>query len=670
MSPHVFTLTRVALENMHSVNKSQTIIVSGESGAGKTEAVKMAMRYFAAAKSGATDTRIQTAVMAANPVLEAFGNAKTTRNNNSSRFGRFMQLQVAATGGIEYGSVRGFLLEKSRVLTQSPAERSYHIFYQMLKGSSDEYRSKLKLRSVLDYKFINKECTDVPGMDDYQEWQDVIESLESMGMSANQKLSIASIVSGVLMLGDVRLVEKEMDGVPDAASIDEQDRGAFNDACELLYLDPKMTEEGICIKISMAGGKEIRGRWNVENACMLKDSLSKAMYDKLFHWIISKLNCNIEPKEGFGAFMGMLDIFGFEVFANNSLEQLFINITNEMLQKNFTDVVFEKEQKLYASEGISAADLVFTSNAEVITMLTARKGSLMAVLEDQCLAPGAGDEKFLAATFTALAKSEKLIKPKVGSNINFIVDHTIGEIQYTVVNFLFKNKDVLRAELIEVVNSSANEVTNELFAGVVIEKGKMPKGQLIGSQFLGQLEALMELINSTEPHFIRCVKPNEEKKPLKFTMDKTLIQLHALSILEALQLRNLGYSYRRPFTEFLYQYRFVDLGVAEDKSLDPVDAAKKLLARANVDKGFAIGKTMIFMKPDTAKLMVVKQREALAAWVPPVMVLEATFLRRKYKREYKTKNAGVISRLQAHARKKINNKVAPPPVDAMIAEWC
>eukprot|EP01069_Polyplicarium_translucidae_P007657 Polyplicarium_translucidae@DN3137_c0_g1_i2.p1 len=670
LPPHVFSIARVALENLHQVHKSQTIIVSGESGAGKTEATKQIMRYFAAAKSGSTDTRIQTAVMAANPVLEAFGNAKTIRNNNSSRFGRFMQLQVGGLGGIEYGSVRNFLLEKSRVIMQGDNERSYHIFYQMLKGAKPEWRTRFKLKGIKEYKFINPSCVDVTGIDDVADWKEVLESFESMGLTTDQIEAIVSVVAGVILLGDVTIVEVEKDGVPDAAAISETDRAKFHDACGLLGLDPEMTEEGICIKLSTAGGKQVRGRWNRVNGAMLKDSLSKAMFDKLFDWIIKFLNVNIKPPSGFKHFMGMLDIFGFEVFANNSLEQMFINITNEMLQKNFTDVVFEREQKLYNSEGIVCADLVYTSNAEVINMLTAKKASFMAVLEDQCLAPGGTDEKFLSAAVSALKDQPKFVKAKVGANINFLVDHTIGEIQYSVVDFLFKNKDVLRGELVEVVQASPNETIRGLFEGVVIEKGKMPKGQLIGSQFMTQLGALMELINSTEPHFIRCVKPNEEKAPLKFTSDKTLVQLHALSILEALQLRNLGYSYRRPFDEFLFQYRFVDLGVATDTTLSPVDASKKLLQRAGVDKGMAIGKSMVFMKPETMKFMAQKQREALAAWGPVVSILEAVQKRKIYRDDYYKRRAGPAARLQALARRKLVGAVEPPPADAKIAEWC
>jgi len=667
MPPHVFTAARNALESLHMVKKSQTIIVSGESGAGKTEATKQVMRYFAAAKSGTMDLRIQTAILAANPIVEAFGNAKTVRNNNSSRFGRFIMLDVQSSGGISYGSVRNFLLEKSRVLTQEKEERGYHIFYQLLKGANDEQRKKFHLKGLQNYNFINPHCLDAEGIDDVEEWVDTNKSLDHMGMSNDEKDGIYSIVAGVLMMGDVKISGEDLDGVPDAAVIDPACRETYQIACKLLYLDADKAEAGICKKISIAGGKAIHGRWGMVDGNIMKDSLCKAMYDKLFFWIIVKLNVNIKPPNGWQEFMGILDIFGFEVFQNNSLEQLFINITNEMLQKNFTDVVFEKESNLYRSEGISSADLVFTSNAEVIGMLTDKKQSLMAALDDQCLAPSGSDEKFLGNAHTMLKGNPKLIKPKVSANVLFMVDHTIGEIQYNVQGFLFKNKDVLRPDLVEVVQVSDNAVARALFEGVVPERGKM-KGQYIGAQFMKQLEDLMALINSTEPHFIRCVKPNDAKKPLMFDQAKVLVQLHALSILEALQLRNLGYSYRRPFKDFLFQFRFIDLSLTQNASLDPRDASEKLMKVVKIESGWQIGKTMIFLKPNVAKEMVHKQRQAMATWKPLCAIIEALYVKKELKEKVSKAEKSMI-RLQAHCRKLLVGKVKPPNFQQPLKSW-
>ncbi|CDJ63030.1 hypothetical protein ENH_00032020 [Eimeria necatrix] len=654
LPPHVFYTARVALDNLHGVNKSQTIIVS-------------VMRYFAAAKGGAMDMRIQNAIMAANPVLEAFGNAKTIRNNNSSRFGRFMQLDVAKEGGIRYGSVVAFLLEKSRVLTQDEQERSYHIFYQLCKGADSAMREKFHLLSLDQYTYINPKCFEVAGIDDVADYRDVCAAFKSMAMSEEQVEAVWSIVSGVLLLGNVKVSASKQGGLDDAAAIEGEDLALFNRACQLLHIDAEAVLRELTLKVTYAGGQKVESRWKQEDGDMLKSSLAKAMYDKLFLWIIRELNKSIEPPEGFRNFLGMLDIFGFEVFKNNSLEQFFINVTNEMLQKNFVDIVFTREAKLYKEEGVSTAELVYTSNADVISLLTDKKSSILSTLEDQCLAPGGGDEKFVAACKSAFKNSPKFKPAKVSPNINFLVCHTIGDIQYNAEGFLFKNKDVLRAEIMEVVQASSNSVVRDLFAGIVMEKGKIAKGQLIGSQFLRQLEALMDLINSTEPHFVRCVKPNDTKKPLDWVQSKVLIQLHALSVLEALQLRQVGFSYRRPFKDFLYQFKFIDLGICENPKLSPKEACEALLDKAKVSKNECqVGKTMIFLKQDAAKQLTLLQRQCLAAWTPVVNVLEACYLKLRLKKAIQKKQHYII-RTQAHIRRHIvDHNVTPAAITKLF----
>eukprot|EP00922_Rhytidocystis_sp_ex-Travisia-forbesii_P048916 GHVS01072828.1.p1 GENE.GHVS01072828.1~~GHVS01072828.1.p1 ORF type:complete len:827 (-),score=102.51 GHVS01072828.1:226-2706(-) len=651
LPPHVFYTSRRALDELHAVHKSQTIIVSGESGAGKTEATKQMMRFFASAKGGGMDTRIQKAVMAANPVLEAFGNAKTLRNNNSSRFGRFMQLDVGKEGGIHYGSVLAFLLEKSRILTQEDGERSYHIFYQLIKGADAATKAKYHIGDANSYKFINPNCTQVDGIDDVQEYKDVQESLQSMNLNAEEQGAVWSIVSGVLLLGNVKHEAVEKSGLPDAAVIEGEGLKTLAKACDLLFLPVDRVKHELTVKTTYAGGQKIEGCWKKDDSVMLTQSLAKAMYEKLFLWIIKRLNSSIEPPNGFKYFMGMLDIFGFEVFKNNSLEQLFINVTNEMLQKNFTDIVFERESKLYKSEGVSTTDLVFTSNAQVIEALTKKRLSLMSALEDQCLAPGGTDENFVSGVFSTLKGNTKVRAAKLRPNINFVVVHTIGDIQYSGENFLIKNMDILRVELMEIVQDSKNNVIKALFDGVVMQRGKLAKGQLIGSQFHNQLEALMTLINSTEPHFVRCIKPNESKKPLEWSSTKALIQLHALSILEALQLRQLGFSYRRPFHEFLFQFRFVDMGLTSDPKIDQRVGTQKLLNIAKIPTtDYAFGRTMIFLKQQAAKDMTQKQRECLAAWEPLVAIIEAVYLKAKYKKAVQSR-VPLIVRLQSHVRR-------------------
>eukprot|EP00922_Rhytidocystis_sp_ex-Travisia-forbesii_P025993 GHVS01038103.1.p1 GENE.GHVS01038103.1~~GHVS01038103.1.p1 ORF type:complete len:437 (-),score=61.94 GHVS01038103.1:194-1504(-) len=350
----------------------------------------------------------------------------------------------------------------------------------------------------------------------------------------------------------------------------------------------------------------------------------------------------------------MLDIFGFEVFKNNSLEQLFINITNERLQKNFIDIVFERETKLYRSEGISSAGLVWTDNQAIISLLCNRRESILSALEDQCLAPGGTDKGFLRCCAQSMKEKEQFVSS--GGGDRFLVLHTIGPIHYSADNFLLKNKDVLRSEMVKVVQSSTNRLASALFEGVSVERGKLAKGQLIGSQFMSQLESLMDILNNSEPHFIRCVKPNDKKQPLRWDSAKTLIQLHALSILEALQLRNLGYSYRRPFHEFVYQFKYVDLGITGDDKLSDEKKTEKVLMRANIDKtGWQLGKTMVFLKQEATKAMSAYQRKVTLQWQPLVLIIEAMRMRQLLRKE-KQKTTKNFVRLQSHIRKQIVTK--------------
>lgn len=660
LDPHVFRTARYALENMYDYKHSQTIIVSGESGAGKTEATKQMMRYFAFVSDGMTSSAIQKAVMAANPVLEAFGNAKTIRNNNSSRFGRFMQLDVAEEGGIRHGSIVAFLLEKSRIITQEPEERSYHIFYQLLKGATSDMKKKYKLRNLTDYKFLNLKCLDVSSIDDVADFKDVCTSFNNMNLSDEQTSSIFSLLSGILLMGNVEFTATSIDGIDDAAMI--ANKSVFEEACGLLFLDPQAVETEFTVKITSAGATQIRGPRKVNDAEVLKCSLCKAVYEKLFMWLIRNLNSSIEPSGGFKNFIGMLDIFGFEVFKNNSLEQLFINITNEMLQTNFVDIVFKKEAALYKEEGIACPELNYTSNAPIIDLLCAKGKSVLSLLEDQCLAPGGTDENLVTACNNQLKGNSHFSPAKVTGKLNFTIVHTIGTIQYNAGSFIFKNKDVLTAELVECVNASTNPVVKALFENVVVSKGKLAKGQLIGSQFMSQLDALMKLINSTDSHFIRCVKPNDSKQPLEFSNVKVIIQLHALSIIEAIQLRQLGYSYRRPYEAFIEQYKYIDLGISNNKSLDPKTAGRMLLEAAGVKKDcYGLGKTMMFLTQKTAKDLTALQRQRLSIWEPITAMLDAWLMRQEAKKQLLSSVEDIV-RLQAHLRRLIvDRKVTPSP---------
>ncbi|XP_058515799.1 LOW QUALITY PROTEIN: myosin-A-like, partial [Ochotona princeps] len=342
--PHVFQIARTALERLHSFDSSQTIIVSGESGAGKTEATKQLMAFLAYVKNERKgNIRIQEAVMAANPILEAFGNAKTTRNNNSSRFGRFMQLQVGPEGGILYGFIRNFLLEKVRVTQLGVDERSYHVFYQLLSGASTSLKTTLHLLRPDEYVYLKGSgCYLCPNTDDAADFRVVGQTFEKMNFRPDEVNSIWSILSGILLLGNVEFQKKETEGVPDAADLTPEKKALLSQCCELLFIDSKIVEKEFLFNMRVIGNQEIQSPVSVSKAQVNRDSLAKALYEKLFDWIVLRLNQRIQPPRWFQIVIGLLDIFGFEVFQHNSLEQLLINITNEKLQKAFIQIVFSR----------------------------------------------------------------------------------------------------------------------------------------------------------------------------------------------------------------------------------------------------------------------------------------------------------------------------------------
>ncbi|KAL8453554.1 hypothetical protein Emag_001773 [Eimeria magna] len=619
--PHVFRIAKCALANMEDYNKSQTIIVSGESGAGKTEATKQIMRYFASA--GHDNNRIQEAIMAGNPLLEAFGNAKTIRNNNSSRFGRFMQLSVSSSRGITNGAISNFLLEKVRLVSQEPNERSFHVLYQLLKGADEDMRTQYHLRRMEEYVFLTERsggCFDIEGVDDKEEFAELRKSFAAMGLPVEDESSVYSILSGVLLIGNARLSEKEMQGVPDAAFASGDTLGIIKEAAGLLFVDPSSLSHNVLRKQTKVGNQVLEGPRTYREAGMIIKSIAKHVYDRLFTWLVGFLNKTIAPSGGFGNFMGMLDIFGFEVFEQNSLEQLLINITNEHLQKHFIDVVFEIETKLYRSEGIPIEELVWTDNA-LCGMIVRKLGGSGIVL------PSRKDQR-----------------------IKFVVRHTIADIEYSCDGFLEKNQDFLKKELVDVLQASFNRIMSELFKGVVVEAGKIGKGSLIASQFLRSLSSMIGIIRETEPHFIRCLKPNETKRPLEWDAPKVLNQLFSLSILEALQLRQIGYSYRRPFADFVKRFRWFDLGAAASDA-DRKEVAQHFLECSGLEpRGWVIGKTMVFMKADAARRLETLQVERMMAFRPAVEFVEAAWKRILLKRALQP----ILSRLiraESHCRR-------------------
>ncbi|EPR64013.1 myosin C [Toxoplasma gondii GT1] len=671
LPPHVFKTARAALEDLEGYKKNQSIIVSGESGAGKTEATKQIMRFFASASSEVRTT-IQDTIMAGNPILEAFGNAKTIRNNNSSRFGRFMMLDVSSHRGIQHGSISNFLLEKVRVVSQEANERSYHIFYQLLKGATSEMRAKYHLRSLKEYAYLNGKnggCYDVPGIDDKADFEEVLQSLDAMQITGSKRHSVFSILSGLLLIGNVSIEGKDAQGVPDAAYISPQSEEILEEACQLLSVDDAALKKEILVKSTKVGPQVIEGVRTKDEAKTSVLSLSKNVYDKLFDWLVRQLNSLIDAPDGMPNFIGILDIFGFEVLEVNSLEQVLINITNEYLQKHFIDVVFDMETKLYQAEGVPTEALEYTDNLALVGALCGKNDSFFALLEDACLGIRSTDEGFCGTILRRLEPSGFFLESRRDKRLKFIIRHTIADIEYTCEGMLEKNKDFLRKEVMDVMKASTDPVTKALFEGIEIEAGKIGKGTLIASRFLKNLEEMIGIVAQTEAHFIRCLKPNEEKKPLGWNGSKVLNQLFSLSILEALQLRQVGYAYRRNFSEFCSHFRWLDLGLV-NSDRDRKEVAQLLLEQSGIpESSWVIGKTMVFVKPDAAKELSILQREKLMCFQPLIAVLGPMW-RKVLLRKKMARVIHFLTRLESNARRHLEPdsiNISPEEREALLS---
>lgn len=562
-----------------------------------------------------------------------------------------MQLQLGEGGGIRHGFIKNFLLEKVRVTQQGPDERSYHVFYQLLQGASASLKSSLQLLKPDEYAYLRTgSCYTCPGNDDAAEFHVVERTFDIMQFSKEEINTIWSLLSGVLLLGNVEIQSQEAAGVPDAAHLSSETRSILSQCCKLLFLDPAETEREFLFNVKVIGNQSIESPVTLSAAQVNRDSLAKAVYEKLFDWIVLRLNQTIQPPGGFKKFIGMLDIFGFEVFQHNSLEQLLINITNEQLQGAFIQIVFARETELYRAEGIGEAKIEWTDNKVVVDALCGKRDSVLALLEDKSLAPGGTDESIVQGLSKCLAMSDAWKPGRKNPRVNFIICHSIADIQYDATGFIFKNKDLLKPELCAILKASKSQVVKDMFKDVVSEKGKLGKGQLIASQFMRSLNALLELIRSTESHFVRCLKPNESKQPKDWNNAKVLGQLFSLSILEALQLKNFTFSYRRPYDAFLKQFEQIDYAVACGSS-EEREKVKMLMARTGIPQDqWALGKTMVFVKPAAIRELTQRMRELMRAWEPVVKVVEAVY---KFNKRMQLVNREVpwAIRIQAHVRK-------------------
>ncbi|XP_034705818.1 myosin-9 [Vitis riparia] len=609
LSPHVFAVADVAYRAMINEGKSNSILVSGESGAGKTETTKMLMRYlaFLGGRVATEGRTVEQQVLESNPVLEAFGNAKTVRNNNSSRFGKFVEIQFDKQGRISGAAIRTYLLERSRVCQISDPERNYHCFYLLCAAPQEEIE-KYKLGNPKSFHYLNQSnCYELVGVSDAHDYLATRRAMDIVGISEKEQEAIFRVVASILHIGNIEFTKgKEVD-----SSVPKDDKAKFHlkMTAELLMCDPLALEDALCKRVMITPEEVIKRSLDPLAATVSRDGFAKTIYSRLFDWLVDKINVSIGQDPNSKSLIGVLDIYGFESFKTNSFEQFCINFTNEKLQQHFNQHVFKMEQEEYTKEEIDWSYIEFVDNQDVLDLIEKKPGGIVALLDEACMFPKSTHETFSQKLYQTFKVHKRFIKPKL-SRTDFTISHYAGEVLYQSDQFLDKNKDYVVPEHQDLLGSSKCTFVAGLFPPLPEESAKSSKFSSIGSRFKLQLQQLMDTLNSTEPHYIRCVKPNNLLKPAIFENVNIMQQLRCGGVLEAIRISCAGYPTRRPFFEFLNRFGILAQEVLEG-NYDEKVACRKILEKKGL-KGFQIGKTKVFLRAGQMAELDARRAEVLS----------------------------------------------------------
>ncbi|XP_011080138.1 myosin-6-like [Sesamum indicum] len=635
LSPHPFAVADAAYRLMMNEGISQSILVSGESGAGKTESTKLLMQYLAymGGRSAAEGRTVEQQVLESNPVLEAFGNAKTVRNNNSSRFGKFVEIQFDQRGRISGAAVRTYLLERSRVCQVSDPERNYHCFY-MLCAAPPEDIQKYKLGNPRTFHYLNQSnCYELDGVDDSKEYIATRRAMDTVGISSEEQDAIFRVIAAILHLGNIEFVKgKEIDS---SMPKDEKSWFHLRTAAEMFMCDAKSLEDSLCKRVIVTRDETITKELDPEAAAASRDALAKIVYSRLFDWLVEKINSSIGQDPNSKCLIGVLDIYGFESFKTNSFEQFCINLTNEKLQQHFNQHVFKMEQEEYTKEEINWSYIEFIDNQDVLDLIEKKPGGIIALLDEACMFPRSTHETFAQKLYQTFKNHKRFSKPKLARS-DFTISHYAGDVTYQTEQFLDKNKDYVIAEHQALLNASKCSFVSGLFPVSNEESSKQSKFSSIGSRFKQQLQSLLETLSSTEPHYIRCVKPNNLLKPAIFENYNVLQQLRCGGVMEAIRISCAGYPTKKPFVEFVDRFGILAPEVL-DGSTDEVAVCKRLLEKVRL-QGYQIGKTKVFLRAGQMAELDARRTEVLGR--------SASIIQRKI-RSYMARKSFILLRRSA-----------------------
>ncbi|KAI8583474.1 hypothetical protein K450DRAFT_223883 [Umbelopsis ramanniana AG] len=652
LEPHLFAIAEDAYRCMIREQSNQTIVVSGESGAGKTVSAKYIMRYFATADGNDNDqvkakaegsgmTEVEEQILATNPIMEAFGNAKTTRNDNSSRFGKYIEIQFNESADIIGAKIRTYLLERSRLIFQPETERNYHIFYQLCAGIPSNEKKDFELGDFTKFHYLNQSGTGtIPGVDDASEFEVTQRSLSTIGISVQVQWQIFRVLAALLHIGNIQITGRG------DAMLNETDQSLVT-ATRLLGIKAAEFRKWVVRKQIITRSEKIVTNLNPTQANVVKDSVAKYIYANLFEWLVGVINDSLSSPDisAISTFIGVLDIYGFEHFKKNSFEQFCINYANEKLQQQFNQHVFKLEQEEYIREKINWTFIDFSDNQKCIEMIEGKLG-ILSLLDEESRLPSGNDQSYcqkLYTNFDTPAFKDYFKKPRF-SNAAFTIVHYAHDVQYESDGFLDKNKDTVPDEHLKLLQDSEFEFLSEVLEKAALANPPPPvenkrmsmiaRKPTLGFIFKQSLISLMDTIGETNVHYIRCIKPNEAKVAWEFEPNMVLSQLRACGVLETIRISCAGYPSRWTFEEFADRYYSLVSSQHWDPSNSPdlMSLCSAILKKSITDEDkYQIGTTKIFFR---AGQLAYLEKLRADRWNECAIVLQKNIRRYIYRSRY------------------------------------
>ncbi|XP_054614701.1 myosin-9-like isoform X2 [Dunckerocampus dactyliophorus] len=617
MPPHIYAITDISYRSMMQDREDQSILCTGESGAGKTENTKKVIQYLAHVASSHKNKKdqgeLEKQLLQANPILEAFGNAKTVKNDNSSRFGKFIRINFDVNGYIVGANIETYLLEKSRAIRQARDERTFHIFYYLLTGAGDKLRSELLLENYNNYRFLSNGNVTIPGQQDKDLFAETMDAMRIMSIPEEEQIGMLKVVASVLQLGNMSFKKERH---TDQASM--PDNTAAQKVCHLMGMNVTDLTRAILTPRIKVGRDYVQKAQTQEQAEFAVEALAKATYERMFRWLVMRINKALDKTKRQGAsFIGILDIAGFEIFELNSFEQLCINYTNEKLQQLFNHTMFILEQEEYQREGIEWSFIDFGLDLQPCIDLIEKPASppgILALLDEECWFPKATDKSFVEKVLQEQGTHPKFFKPKkLKDEADFCIIHYAGKVDYKADEWLMKNMDPLNDNVASLLNQSTDKFVSELWKDVdrivgldkVSGMSEMPgafktrKGMFrtVGQLYKEQLSKLMATLRNTNPNFVRCIIPNHEKKAGKLDPHLVLDQLRCNGVLEGIRICRQGFPNRIVFQEFRQRYEILTPNAIPKGFMDGKQACVLMIKSLELDPNlYRIGQSKVFFR--------------------------------------------------------------------------